>query len=1242
MRERHFFDRQDAVRVLIEDVNLSALPSATAMGRDLHGMGLLAIDLTQGVGNRIIYPHVGETWWIQRRTGRWHLMHIVDGGAGTSTGTHFPGIPGNVALQIDVIEQKAALEYKGIATWTSISTDSDGLPITVVAYIVEIAPCDSIGNIITGEDPRQQIMYPANPDDGGRDPDFNLHAVWDKLPNPKIWYWEARVRALDDVGTKGPWSNWTTPLLPFRDALPKPPVPGNVSQAFSVRETKTHLEFRGEVSFDDVGYWDIPGFDFQDDISFYEVQEQPLQRNDSTGTIIPGDGHKYDYPTDVHLKRKTVHDKDEAPDNTSTQDTLVTRGTLTNNISDIQTQFDVTESSTPTATPFTILIDSEKMIVVGRIADGSNWQYTVKRGFQNTTQTTHTATTTVSQISLHRYKAIFDALEKPRTYYWRSRVRAVDRFNRRGDWSIWTLPGLPWTGSDPQPPTPTNITVDYTIREFKTHPEYRALVRFDDAAPNGWDVPGGDHEDDLDHYWVQLQPLIRDDVLGYINGGDAHLYTRPTKVLGTLAANITTTIATSITVNESLNPSTTNIPPTPFLMMIDAEMVNVINITGGGPKTYTVVRGVDGTTAATHTSGVNVGQVVGVIRRREIHDKDEDNSGVGAYTYIAHFGTVPHPRLWYWRTRARSYDRFNRPGAWSSWTLPSLPFNDPDLIVPAPTGLALSFDRVERDRYTRYRAIATWNEVNFTLPDGDTESDVAKYAVQLQANDGDVLAANIASTGATSISVTEVYAAPSTPFVIYIDDEALNVTARSGSNNPFTYTVTRGYQNTTAATHSSSARLWKAPGRSHFVSAKQDADTNTTAQAIFAGIRFTNVFRSRVRTLDRFNRRSNWSSWTSATSPSAATAPSAPVGMILDVDQHKVHLWWDQATDPADSETPAAGQDAVLVPHIDVAFYQAQIAGRSDYRGAQSVSSVSFNNTTKVATITANAHGFSNNDLVRTVSISPAVYNGIWRVTNTATNTFDIQMSSDQTSPGAGGAGSVSSILWQDRSITGHSRTWKMRRHGNNTIYGRVRAVDAIGNRSTFTTITGLMNGVPTPAAPTIAYDISEENHKLRAVVTFTSVLFADDDIVEYAVQLQPASVVTTTGAINNSSNPVTFGVSSATNLASAADATHASTIYIDDEQLLITGVAGSNITASRAQGGTTIHAHNTGTKVYFFLPSGTRRHQMVREPSDSQNPDPDDPLKAIFNAIRPRHWFRARVRATDKMGRQGAWSSWS
>lgn len=101
--------------------------------------------------------------------------------------------------------------------------------------------------------------------------------------------------------------------------------------------------------------------------------------------------------------------------------------------------------------------------------------------------------------SLH---VITRELHRPKTWYWKARVRAIDKEDCAGDWSAWSAPTLPWTGADPKPPVPANVILTFDTQERRRHDKLRATVTWDEVT--NWDVPGGDREDDMKGFIVQL------------------------------------------------------------------------------------------------------------------------------------------------------------------------------------------------------------------------------------------------------------------------------------------------------------------------------------------------------------------------------------------------------------------------------------------------------------------------------------------------------------------------------------------------------------------------------------------------------------------------------------------------------------------------------------------------------------------------------------------------------------------
>jgi hypothetical protein len=211
------------------------------------------------------------------------------------------------------------------------------------------------------------------------------------------------------------------------------------------------------------------------------------------------------------------------------------------------------------------------------------------------------------------YHVITRTVPRPKTWYQQARVRAIDKNDCAGDWSAWTTPLLPWTGADPKPPTPTYTdpgSITYTRQNRDKHVKLRLHFTFNDMSP--WDVPGGDHEDDLHHYIVELDRS--DD--GVTWDGRPYRHQR-----------------VHATFHNSSDPDDTN---------------------------------------ATRTA------IFGMIRRR----------------------------FWY-RCRVRSVDRFNRPGDWSAWTTPALPFDD----TQPPQPLQVTIYGTSTDR-----VVIGWDDPTIKIP----------------------------------------------------------------------------------------------------------------------------------------------------------------------------------------------------------------------------------------------------------------------------------------------------------------------------------------------------------------------------------------------------------------------------------------------------------------------------------------------------------------------------------------------
>jgi microcystin-dependent protein len=105
------------------------------------------------------------------------------------------------------------------------------------------------------------------------EPDPNYNIVIEHIPNPKKWWWKAKIRVWDNKQCPSDWTE-VGPFKPIQEARPQPPAPGFVSLNFDRQGGKKHNAFRGKVKISPVGFWDIPGFDSEDDVARYRVKVQ--------------------------------------------------------------------------------------------------------------------------------------------------------------------------------------------------------------------------------------------------------------------------------------------------------------------------------------------------------------------------------------------------------------------------------------------------------------------------------------------------------------------------------------------------------------------------------------------------------------------------------------------------------------------------------------------------------------------------------------------------------------------------------------------------------------------------------------------------------------------------------------------------------------------------------------------------------------------------------------------------------
>ncbi len=272
----------------------------------------------------------------------------------TSSPANPPLPPATPTVTFSVKEKQTHAVYRAVVTWPAGSANT--CQADVDYYVVELQPTNAAG-VPKANGKTQRINVK-----GTDDP---LDANFTTIPNPKDWYYRARVKLVDKAHQESAFSSYSTPLLPFDEADPLAPTPTGLAVDYTRQGRQRNTDrVKANVYWDEIGQWDIPGFDKEPDVAQYHVE---MAFTDSAGVILQDSGGR-----DI-VRSKTVR---------------------------------------------------------------------AKKGDGGSTGT-----------------CIFENLNKQQ--YYKFRIRAVDRFHRKGDWSTYTPHSTP-TDNTPPPP-PTSVTAFKTI-----------------------------------------------------------------------------------------------------------------------------------------------------------------------------------------------------------------------------------------------------------------------------------------------------------------------------------------------------------------------------------------------------------------------------------------------------------------------------------------------------------------------------------------------------------------------------------------------------------------------------------------------------------------------------------------------------------------------------------------------------------------------------------------------------------
>lgn len=592
-----------------------------------------------------------------------------------------PSAPTGVVFRADATEAKTHLEFSGRVKWNEVTTNEGGGPVKVESYQVQLRVTDAGGTpvdldavdnkpklwfnrkagpktrritaataaasiatfttgkphgFITGDKVKVKDVTPSayngewtvitgggstftanigsTPGNGSEfgtvdDADDWMHVFIPKLSRPRKWYYQARVRCVDKQNCAGDWSAWTSPILPWTGADPKPSTVTGVILQWDVLERSKWDRVRALITWNEVVNFDYPGTvaDDEPDMAGYEVQLQ--SSNDGVS------GH---WPPRSKFK-KAKQDPDAG-------------------------------------------------------AGGSDAQAMFKAGIK-------------------------------KKYFYRARVRAVDRFNRRGDWSTWTAWASPTDNTAPPDPFNVQAWVDQSRIQVK----WDAQNETADA-----DVPN----EDTAFFIVEVSKNTAFSPLLFKERRVAETFGRKIqKPSGNHYVRVRAVDSSNNKSNWAYNgggvsPGTPAVPQAP-----NAPTVS-ISFDAGGPKRSRFRALVTVTPGATFADeedlqyrvqfvhkATNVAPVGTDRRRRVTTETDDDNVVTFPNIRKSHFTFA----------RARTIDRQGRHSAWSAWTSGGLP--SASASVSAPTGLAVNVGP--------RRVQAEWNAA------ADNDDDVAAYRVRV-------------------------------------------------------------------------------------------------------------------------------------------------------------------------------------------------------------------------------------------------------------------------------------------------------------------------------------------------------------------------------------------------------------------------------------------------------------------------------------------------------------------------------
>lgn len=361
--------------------------------------------------------------------------------------------------------------YNMIVNWAAVTADILDDPTAVDTYNVRIRPLDGPnGDPITEQNGggwRKQTIKESVDDEREEDDlliDTPTKAIFTKLANPRHWYWQAQVQAIDLLGQRGVWSELTTPAI--KPAAFQPSPPENVR--CEVVPHRVTVEWKAPDDPDDDP--DVP--DWKPDVKSFQVQiSETTNAGDRwlPANIVNTDRLRGERKT-FHVKKtrgKTFYGRVRSVDAYGNKSAWVESNAAESEPpapENLAIQYVITDRDRPNKYSLKASWDEVNF------ADGDIDRYIVQ--LQSTHHEDDDFNDAATLMTRRRfvdakndddpgdYAHIIFGQRVRRARIYRFRVRAVTVGNVKGNWSDW-FPNVGGSSplDDTRPPTPLNVRI---------------------------------------------------------------------------------------------------------------------------------------------------------------------------------------------------------------------------------------------------------------------------------------------------------------------------------------------------------------------------------------------------------------------------------------------------------------------------------------------------------------------------------------------------------------------------------------------------------------------------------------------------------------------------------------------------------------------------------------------------------------------------------------------------------------